>query len=57
MTNLLSMTKEEQAAAVALISPMEIDIVAAQLYASLTLEERKEALGFMYSMAKEEVHG
>lgn len=57
MTNLLSMTKEEQAAAVAAMSPVEQAIFAAELFASLTPETREEILDLTRRMEKEEVHG
>lgn len=57
MTNIFSMTKEEQAAAVAAMSPAEQAIFAAALFASLTPESREEILDLTRRMAKEEVRG
>lgn len=57
MTNIFSMTKEEQAAAVAAMSPVEQAIFAAELFASLTSESREEILDLTRRMAKEEAHG
>lgn len=57
MTNLLSMTKEEQATAVAAMSPVEQAIFAAELFASLTPETREEILDLTRRMTKEEVRG
>lgn len=55
MASISSMTKEEQAAAVAAMSSEELTIFAAELFASLTPETREEILDLARRMAKEEV--